>query len=206
MANIGHMQSYIAVLTRDTSLLSDAVHSFEEALSIQQRVSPPADQARTAMGQAAALARIGAWTQRHRYQTEALEVYDLVLSLAPKEVSPFQWSEAQQDIGLIVARIGKSRNDPEQLQQAVDIFRQLLQVGALSQDPAKWIKAHLNLASTLVLLANASTSEQRESLLIEATQILAIAEEHISQGTAKQSHLDRNIRATRSLLRKISLR
>ena len=203
MANIGYMQLYISVLTRDTSLLGDAANTFRSTLEIQRRVAPQPEQARAKMGLAEALARIGSLTQRPKFQADALATYEEVLALAPKEQSPFRWSRSQQDIGLIMARIGKARNDPQQLQQAVELFRQVLATNFFGRTPSQWVTAQLNLASTMVLLANASAVEQRGELLAEASQILTAAEDALRANP--HPRLELNAGATRSLLRKISL-
>ncbi len=206
MTNLGYMQIYIARLTRDPELLGKARESLQAASTLQRRMTLQAERSRSEIGLAMAAAQAALWDKSLELYQEALDSHQAALQLTSQSLSPFRWSLAKQSIALLLARLGKDERNADHLRKAVQHFRDALSTNSWGKTPVKWSRVQLNLASSMVLLANIVGQEERAKLLAEARQRLDQTEQRLRLSEVQDPRLTNNIQAIRDLLQKVSLR
>ncbi|MGE0531604.1 MAG: hypothetical protein AB7G40_04465 [Hyphomonadaceae bacterium] len=103
---------------------------------------------------------------------EAAEVYRSILTVLSRDENPFQWATANDNLGLVLAELGR-RGDVTLLRQAISFHRAALEIRARSHAPALWTATQLHLG-----LALQAVGEQgdRQALVEAATVYRSILE------------------------------
>jgi tetratricopeptide (TPR) repeat protein len=103
---------------------------------------------------------------------EAAEVYRSALAVLSRDENPFQWATANDNLGLVLAELGK-RDDATLLTRAVSFHRTALEIRSPSVAPALWATTQLHLGLALQAIGERG---DRQALMEAVTVFRSILE------------------------------
>ncbi len=93
-------------------------------------------------------------------QLLAVAAYRRALELRTRESDPTSWARTQDNLGIVLQRLGQRMNDSEMLQAAAEAFRSALQVRTRESVPAEWAMTQHNLGAVLRTLSERANDPQ----------------------------------------------
>jgi tetratricopeptide (TPR) repeat protein len=91
----------------------------------------------------------------------AIERYNRLLELQPRERVPLEWATTQNDLGSALWTLGVRENGSARLEQAVAAFREALKERTRDRAPLQWAATQNNLGNALAAIGVRETGNER---------------------------------------------
>jgi tetratricopeptide (TPR) repeat protein len=114
----------------------------------------------------------------------AIERFQRVVTLAPRDRVPLAWSTTQTILGIALATLGARENDTVRLEEAVIAYRAALEEQARKRVPLKWARTQNNLGTALQTLG------ERESDTVRLEEAVATFRAALEELTRDRVPLD----------------
>jgi tetratricopeptide (TPR) repeat protein len=101
-------------------------------------------------------ALIGYHMSDSNWLTKAAAAYQEVADITSKDTDPIAWANVQLHLCRINQGLGERSNDPEILQNTIDVLREILEVYTLGDFPWEWGNIQSRIGSTLYRLESLS--------------------------------------------------
>jgi tetratricopeptide (TPR) repeat protein len=112
---------------------------------------------------------------------EAIEAFRKALELAPREVSPEQWAETQNNLGNALQALGERESGTTRLEDAVAAFREALEEWTRERVPLDWAGTQNNLGAALARLG------ERERDMARLEEAVAAFREALKEWTQERA-------------------
>ena len=91
----------------------------------------------------------------------ALDRYRALLVLRPREEVPLDWAMTQNNLGIVLARLGEREHGTARIEEAVTVYRAALEEWTRERAPLDWAMAQNNLGNALKAIGARETGTAR---------------------------------------------
>jgi tetratricopeptide (TPR) repeat protein len=153
-AETQHQLGMALKLRGDAASLAAAEDAYRKALHVRTRAAMPARWAVTTNNLANVLRARGEAERRPELIQDALDLHAIVLVARPRASDPLDWGRSMHNVGSARRSLAGLKNDDAKLLgEAIDAFRQALEVRTRDVAPEQWVMSQKGLADALARLA-----------------------------------------------------
>src|SRR5262249_13773925 len=107
-----------------------------------------------------------------------------------RERVPYKWSATQNNLGVVLMRLGQRESETTKLEEAVAAYREALKERTREHEPLKWAQTQSNLAGALTILGRreTGTAKLEEAVLAYREALKEFTRERVPLDWAKAQH------------------